>query len=217
MGLNPLTKRLCEAVIAGDHQKAEQITRDLLQQHMAPKEILDAGLMPGMDEVGRRFRGGTMFLPQVLVAARAMKTSMAILDPLLAATSYKAKGTILLGTVKGDVHDIGKNLVGILLRGSGYTVADLGVGCTAQQFLAGFEAHHPDVIGLSALLTTTMVYMKTIIGEFRSMGIGVPIILGGAPVTKAFAEELGAEGYARNASEAVDLVRTLLASKGTPL
>ncbi len=201
---------LAGAIARGRHLDAQQYTRELLEGGMLPVEILSKGLMPGMDFVGREFRDGRMFLPQVLVAARAMKSAMAILEPLLAAASYKARGTILLGTVKGDVHDIGKNLVGIMLRGAGFAVVDLGVGCSAEQFLEGFRKHQPDIIGMSALLTTTMTSMKTVIDLFASQNITVPFIVGGAPVNKTFARDIGAAGYGRNSTEAVDLVRTLL-------
>ncbi len=190
---------------------SEKVTRELLDLKVEPSKILNDGLIPGMEHVGVEFRAGRMFLPQVLVAARAMKTSMALLEPLLAAGSYKAKGKILIGTVKGDMHDIGKNLVSIMLRGAGYEVVDIGVGCSADRFREAFLQHRPDIIGLSALLTTTMVSMKGVIDLFAQNGLKVPIIIGGAPISAKFAQEIGAAGYARNATDAVDLVRSLMA------
>jgi 5-methyltetrahydrofolate--homocysteine methyltransferase len=167
-----------------------------------------------MEVVGMRFKRGELFLPEVLVSARAMKVSMAMLEPLLARSEYKTKGTILLGTVKGDVHDIGKNLVGIMLRGAGYAVIDIGVGCDAERFVEQYRLHRPDIVGLSALLTTTMVYMKTVVEAFASQGLHVPIIVGGAPVTPRFAEDIGAAGYAPNAADAVTLVEKLVTRQG---
>jgi 5-methyltetrahydrofolate--homocysteine methyltransferase len=215
MGIKEHLDLLAKAIIDGQHHAAETLTAELLKENVSPKQILDEGLMTGMGVVGTRFKEGRIFLPQVLVSARAMKTAMGYLEPLLEATSYKSSGKILLGTVKGDVHDIGKNLVGIMLRGAGYQVVDLGVGCSAEQLVQQHELHKPDIVGLSALLTTTMVYMKTVVDAFLTNGITTPIIVGGAPVTSRFADEIGAAAYARNATETVDLVRSMLNESGT--
>lgn len=201
---------LAQCVIDGKHIESEQLTRQLLDGGSSPMLILDEGLLPGMAVVGRRFRDGEMFLPQVLVSARAMKTAMKILEPLLAASNIEPKGKILIGTVKGDVHDIGKNLVSVMLQGNGYSVIDIGTQNPVEKYLAAYEQHHPDIIGLSALLTTTMMYMKTVITTFKEKNIPVPIIVGGAPVTQKFADEINAHGYAKNAVEAVELVNRLL-------
>ncbi|KAB2923345.1 MAG: cobalamin-binding protein [Bacteroidetes bacterium] len=201
---------LSQCVIDGRHVESEQTVRTLLGEGASPMSVLDDGLLPGMAVVGQRFRDGEMFLPQVLVSARAMKTAMAVLEPLLAASNVEPKGTVLIGTVKGDVHDIGKNLVSVMLQGNGYRVVDIGTQNPVEKYLAAYEQHRPDVVGLSALLTTTMMYMPTVIAGFRSRGIPVPVIVGGAPVTQRFAGEIGADGYAKNAVDAVDLVNRLL-------
>jgi 5-methyltetrahydrofolate--homocysteine methyltransferase len=210
MNDNPLLKSLAQTIIAGKHLEAEQLTQQLLDGGATPMTILDDGLLPGMAVVGQRFRDGEMFLPQVLVSARAMKTSMKLLEPLLAASNVEPKGRVVIGTVKGDVHDIGKNLVAVMLRGNGYSVIDIGTQNPVEKYLAAYEQHKPDIIGLSALLTTTMMYMKTVINTFKEKNIPVPIIVGGAPVTQRFADEINAHGYAKNAVDAVELVNKIL-------
>lgn len=205
-----LFQSLSEAVIDGKHIESEQITKQLLDGGATPMIILDEGLLPGMAVVGQRFRDGDMFLPQVLVSARAMKTAMKLLDPLLAARNIEPKGKVLIGTVKGDVHDIGKNLVSVMLQGNGYAVIDIGTQNPVEKYLVAYEQHKPDIIGLSALLTTTMMYMKIVINTFQEKNISVPIIVGGAPVTQRFADEIHANGYAKNAMDAVDLVNRIL-------
>ncbi len=214
MGINGKLQELSQALIEGKHLLAETLTRELLTENVDPKTVVDVGLMGGMEVVGKNFKAGAIFLPQVLVSARAMKTSMAILEPFLIQGPYRSKGKILLGTVKGDLHDIGKNLVGIMLRGAGYEVTDVGIGRSADDFMQGYDQHAPDIIGLSALLTTTMLYMKVVIDSFASRGIKVPVIVGGAPVTNHFAADIGAAGYARNAAESVDLVGSLMTKIG---
>lgn len=213
MGIKEDLGMLAEAIIAGKHIEAGDYTSKLLDESVSSGEILEKGLLPGMDVVGKRFRDNQIFLPQVLISARAMKTSMKILEPFMIGSGHKAKGTALLGTVKGDVHDIGKNIVSIMLQGNGYSVFDLGTDCSAEKFMAGVEQHQPDIIGLSALLTTTMVYMGTIIEFLQTRHVSVPVIIGGAPINQKYATEIGADGYARNAAEAVDLVSKLLADK----
>lgn len=210
MNNNPLLQSLSQTIIDGKHLDAEHITQQLLDGGVTPMTILDDGLLPGMAVVGQRFRDGEMFLPQVLVSARAMKTSMKLLEPLLAASNVEPKGKVVIGTVKGDVHDIGKNLVAVMLRGNGYSVIDIGTQNPVEKYLAAYEQHKPDIIGLSALLTTTMMYMKTVINTFKEKNIPVPIIVGGAPVTQRFADEINAHGYAKNAVEAVELVNKIL-------
>lgn len=205
---------LQNALIRGDHVATAELTSQQVKAGVKPVEILDQGLLPAMQVVGKRFREGEIFLPEVLVVARAMKTAMAVLDPLLAASSYVPKGSVLLGTVKGDVHDIGKNLVGVMLRGAGFKVIDIGTGCSAEKFLQAVREHRPDVVGLSALLTTTMTYMKTVIDVLRAAEQRIPIIVGGAPISAAFAAEIGATGSARTAAEAVDLVERLVMKGG---
>lgn len=213
MGIAEQLSDLSQSIIDGRENAAATLAQQLLAEGVDPRMIIDDGLMAGMDVVGKQFKDRLMFLPQVLVSARAMKTVMAILEPLLAASSYRPKGKILLGTVKGDIHDIGKNLVGVMLSGAGYNVVDIGVGCTADQFVQAYQSHQPDIVGLSAMLTTTMMNMKTVVDRFKQVPINVPVIVGGAPVTSRFAEEIGASGSARNAAQAVDLVRSLLDGK----
>lgn len=208
--MTELLHALSQAIIDGKHLESEQLTEQLLHAGVAPLKILDEGLLPGMGVVGQRFRDGEMFLPQVLVSARAMKTAMKLLDPILSASNIEPKGKIVIGTVKGDVHDIGKNLVSVMLQGNGYKVIDIGIQNPVEKYLAAYEEYKPDIIGLSALLTTTMMYMKTIITTFKEKNIPVPIIIGGAPITQKFADEIGADGFAKNAVTAVELVNTIL-------
>jgi len=207
-----LTADLKGSLMRGDHIRTEELTKALVDAGTSPSVILDSALLPAMKVVGQQFRDGELFLPDVLIRARAMKSAMAVLEPLLARSDYAARGKVLLGTVKGDVHDIGKNLVGVMLRGAGYEVIDLGVGCTDQEILSAIRIHRPDIVGLSALLTTTMSYMKTIITTVRESGESLPIIVGGAPVNAGFAESIGATGTARTAPDAVDLVSSVLKS-----
>ena len=203
---------LRDALIMGDHIHTAQLTRALVEDGIAPALILSSALLPGMKVIGQRFRDGDLFLPDVLIRARAMKAAMSVLEPLLAQTKYSAKGKIVLGTVKGDAHDIGKNLVGVMLRGAGYEVIDLGTGCSDGKFLEAVRTHRPDVVGLSALLTTTMVYMRTVIETLRQEGETLPVIVGGALINARFADDIGATGTAQNAHDAVDLVATLVRS-----
>ncbi len=208
--MNNKLKKLSELIIIGKHLDTEKITQELIEEGIRPEVILEEGLMPGMNIVGQRFRDQQMFVPQVLVAARAMKFSMKVLEPHMIGSNHKSKGRILLGTVKGDVHDIGKNLVGIMLQGAGYDVIDLGIGITAEKYFEEYEKNEPDIIGMSALLTTTMMYMKDVINLFQQKNVKVPIIVGGAPLNKMIANEIGAAGFGRSAYEAVQLVDSLV-------
>ena len=210
MELDERLKSLADLVISGKHLETERLTVELLGMGANPQQILDNGLMPAMDIVGQRFRDHQIFVPQVLVAARAMKFSMKILDPLMIGEKKKTKGKIILGTVKGDVHDIGKNLVGIMLQGAGYEVNDLGVGVHAEKFYEEYQNTGADLIALSALLTTTMLHMRDVIELFYNKNVTVPIIVGGAPLNKKFADEIGAGGFGRNAYEAIHLVDSIM-------
>lgn len=210
MELEKKLQELSEFLISGKHIETERLTNELVDEGVKPKIILDEGLMKGMAVVGQRFRDQQMFVPQVLVAARAMKFSMKILEPLMIGEKNQSKGKVLLGTVKGDVHDIGKNLVGIMLQGSGYEVIDIGTGITAEKYFEEYEKAKPDIVGLSALLTTTMMYMKNVIEYFNEQNANVPIIIGGAPLNQKFADEIGAAGFGRSAYEAVQLVDSIL-------
>jgi 5-methyltetrahydrofolate--homocysteine methyltransferase len=206
-----LLRDLAQALIEGDKDRCEDLTHELLSGGLSGKEILDRGLVPGMDVVGERFRDNLIYLPEVLVSARAMKASLSILEPFLSAAEASGRGTCVLGTVKGDIHDIGKNIVGIMLRGAGFRVVDLGVNTPADKFLEAAEKEKADLVGMSALLTTTMGYMKVVVEEIKSNGLGVKTLVGGAPLSQSFADEIGADGYAKNAVEAVQRAKALLA------
>lgn len=203
---------LSDMVIVGDHIGAEAWTQKALDSGISAKTIIDDGLIPGMDEVGRRFRENEYYMPDVLVSARAMKISMALVRPLLAESGDATKGAIVIGTVQGDLHDIGKNLVGMMLEGAGYDVHDLGVDVSPEDFLKCVEENDAGILCMSALLTTTMPMMETTIkaaseAELRNK---VKILVGGAPVSDAFAERIGADGYAPDAARAVELANSIM-------
>jgi len=208
--IEELLKELSTAVIDGNKDKSLEITNKLLELGLSAKEILDNGLLPGMDVVGVRFRDNIIFVPQVLISARAMKTSLAILEPLLSKSDLRGSGTIVIGTVKGDIHDIGKNIVAMMLRSSGFSVIDLGIDTKVEKFLEAIKNEQADIIGMSALLTTTMGYMKTVIERLKSEQINIKTMIGGAPISKAFADQINADGYAKNASDAVKLAKQLM-------
>lgn len=205
-------EQLITELISGNATAVKRLTCEALKAGIPPGMILEQGLIAGMNVVGTRFKNCEMFLPEVLTAARAMKAGVEKLEPLLAAAGVKPAGKILIGTVKGDIHDIGKNLVAIMLRGAGFEVIDLGVGVTAQKFIEAVVAHDPDIIGMSALLTTTMMQMKVNVTALTEAGVRgrIKIMIGGAPVNRTFAEEIGADAYGRNASDAVEKARELM-------
>jgi 5-methyltetrahydrofolate--homocysteine methyltransferase len=207
--MSEILEQLATAVIEGDVDAMEELTEDALDEGLGPKEILDGGLMVGMDHVGAEFKAGNMFVPEVLRSAKAMKTSMVILNPLLSAAEAEAVGTVLLGTVKGDLHDIGKNLVGMMCEGAGFTVKDLGTDVEPDQFLEAIKEFEPHIVGMSALLTTTMRSMGDTIKAIEEAGLRdqVKVMIGGAPVTQRFADDIGADGYAANAASAADLAK----------
>ena len=208
--IEELLKELSTAVIDGNKDKSVEITNKLLELGLSAKEILDNGLLPGMDVVGVRFRDNIIFVPQVLISARAMKSSLAILEPLLSKSDLRGSGTIVIGTVKGDIHDIGKNIVAMMLRSSGFSVIDLGIDTKVEKFLEAIKNEQADIIGMSALLTTTMGYMKTVIDRLKSEQIFIKTMVGGAPISKGFADQINADGYAKNASDAVKLAKQLM-------
>jgi 5-methyltetrahydrofolate--homocysteine methyltransferase len=191
---------------------------ELLRRGMVPYDVLTQGLVAGMDVVGVDFRDGILFVPEVLMAAKAMKAGMAILRPLLAETGAPQVGTMVIGTVKGDIHDIGKNLVSMMMEGAGFKVIDLGINIEAAKFVEAAREHQPDILGMSALLTTTMPYMKTVIQAFKDAGMRdkVAIFVGGAPVNAAFAEAIKADAYCRDASVAVESAKKFMAQKQSP-
>jgi 5-methyltetrahydrofolate--homocysteine methyltransferase len=188
---------------------------EALSRGQTPTEILEDGLVAGMDIVGVDFRDGILFVPEVLMAANAMKEGMSILRPLLVETGAPRVGTMVVGTVKGDIHDIGKNLVGMMMEGAGFEVINLGINVDADQFLAAIQEHKPDIIGMSALLTTTMPYMKVVIDTLGEEGLrdDLYVMVGGAPVTENFAREVGADAYGRDAAVSVDIAKAFMARK----
>lgn len=205
-----LLQEMSQSVIDGNKEKCEELTHKLLEFGLTPKEILDRGLVPGMDVVGVRFRDNIIFVPEVLISARAMKSSLAILEPLLTQANVKETGTVVIGTVKGDIHDIGKNIVGMMLKGAGFKVIDLGVDTRVEKFIEAIKREKADIVGMSALLTTTMGYMKIVIDKIKEEQLPVKTMIGGAPVSQSFAEKVGADRYAKNAAEAVERAKELL-------
>jgi 5-methyltetrahydrofolate--homocysteine methyltransferase len=203
--------KIRQAVLDGQEQEILGQVKGLLAQRVAPKDIIDQGMVAAMDTVNQSFKDGTVFIPEVLAAARAMNSAVRFLEPYLVDTDRRGGGKILIGTVRGDLHDIGKNMVATLLRGVGYHVIDLGINVAAEVFVQHVNAERPQILALSALLTTTMPEMGKVIGALSQAGIreSVKVIVGGAPVNQNFAEDIGADGYAKDAAEAVDLVRSL--------
>jgi 5-methyltetrahydrofolate--homocysteine methyltransferase len=207
--MSEILERISTAVIEGDLDEIEDLTEDALDEDLSAEEILNNGLMPGMDYVGVEFRAGNMFVPEVLRSAKTMQGSMDILKPLLAESGTPMMGKVLLGTVKGDLHDIGKNLVGMMCEGAGFEVKDIGKDVAPEAFVEAVKEYEPDVVGMSALLTTTMRAMENTIKVLEEAGVRdqVKIMIGGAPVTQAFADQIGADGYASNAASASDLAK----------
>ncbi len=200
----------------GNAKEVEQMTKDALAEGRSVQQILNEGLIAGMSVVGEDFKHNVLYVPEVLIAARAMKAGMGVLKPLLTAKDNVTKriGTLLMGTVRGDLHDIGKNLVCMMAEGAGFEVYDIGVDQSLDKFKAAADKYHPDIIGMSALLTTTMTYMKTVIDGFQAAGRGdIKMAVGGAPISQMFADEIGADGYGSNASSAVDLFLRLAAAR----
>jgi 5-methyltetrahydrofolate--homocysteine methyltransferase len=197
-----------QCLYEGKAQEVGQMTIDALAEGRPVQEILNEGLIAGMSVVGEDFKHNVIYVPEVLIAARAMKAGMAVLKPLLSSKENVTKriGTLLMGTVRGDLHDIGKNLVCMMAEGAGFEVHDIGVDQSVEKFMAAAAKCNPDIIGMSALLTTTMTYMKTVIDGFEKAGLGnIKMAVGGAPISQMFADEIGADGYGANASAAVDL------------
>jgi 5-methyltetrahydrofolate--homocysteine methyltransferase len=197
-------------LIAGNAKKVQELTNQALGEGHSPKEVLDKGLIIGMSIVGERFKNNECYVPEVLIAARAMQAGLTILEPLLTASGVKPLGTVVIGTVRGDLHDIGKNLVAMMLKGAGYKIVDLGVNVQPDKFISAVKENGAEILGLSALLTTTVVNMKDVIAQVKREQIPVKILIGGAPVTTEYANEIGADGYARNAALAVDEAKRLL-------
>ena len=206
-------QKIAESLYQGKIDAVAELVQDALDAGMAPSEVLNDALLMGMDKVGRDFKDGVLFVPEVIFAARSMQAGMDVLRPLLAESEMASAGKCVVGTVKGDLHDIGKNLVTMMLDGGGFEAIDLGIDLDPSAFVDAVREHKPDVVGMSALLTTTMVQMKATIDALVEAGLrdSVKIMVGGAPVTAAFAEQIGADAYAPDAATAVELARELRA------
>ena len=206
---------VCRELQAGEPEAVARLVQEAVDEGVDAETILNEGLLKGMDIVGEKFKANEMFVPDVIFAARAMTAGMELLQPLLAATGVEPRGKVVIGTVKGDLHDIGKNLVGMMLRGAGFTVVDLGNDVSVEKFVsAAQEAGAKCVVGLSALLTTTMPKMADAVKALQKAGLkDVKVMIGGAPVTQGYADEIGADGYAPDAASAADLAKKLLGAK----
>ena len=205
--------KVSEALQRGDAEKVAELVKQALEENLLPKDILENGLIKGMDIIGAKFKKNEVYVPEVLIAARAMHAGMSILRPKLIETGVKNIGTVAIGTVKGDLHDIGKNLVKMMLEGAGFEVIDLGVDVTTDKFVEAVKKHKPNIIGMSALLTTTMVNMAEVIKALEAAGLRdkVKIMIGGAPITQNYADQIGADGYSPDAASAVDKAKTFIA------
>jgi corrinoid protein of di/trimethylamine methyltransferase len=210
-----ILKGLYDNTLVGNAPEVKDLTNQGLEEGLDPEKMLYDALIPSLEEVGARFERGDFFVPEMLIAARAMQGALDILRPLLAETGAKQVGTYVMGTVKGDVHDIGKNLVNIMLEGAGFTVYDLGVNVAPEVFVEKVREHEPDIVGFSAFLTTTMPMFKANINALEKAGIRdeVIVMVGGAPVTQEYADKVGADGYAADASAAVRLAKDLIERK----
>jgi 5-methyltetrahydrofolate--homocysteine methyltransferase len=208
----PIMQEMAYELIVGNNTEVDRITQEALQKGFSANQLLDDGLLNGMSIVGVKFRDNLIFVPEVLVAARAMKAGMVHIEPILSAAGAEPAGVVIMGTVKGDLHDIGKNLCIMMLRGAGFIVHDIGVDSSPEDFIDAVEEHEAHIVGMSALLTTTMPNMGRTIATFEDMGMRdeVRIMVGGAPVTQDFADEMGADAYGDNAVEAVDKAKELV-------
>ena len=204
-------KALAEAVIRGDQNTAVEITKSALDEGTAAESILKDGLIAGMDVIGGRFKKNEVYIPEVLIAARAMKSAMEFLEPELVKAGVKPIGKFLIGTTQGDLHDIGKNLVAMMLKGAGFEVIDIGVDISPEKFVEQAKATGIQLVGMSALLTTTMPAMEKTIKALKNAGVSAKIMIGGAPVTQGYADKIGADGYAADAASAVDVAKNLVA------
>jgi 5-methyltetrahydrofolate--homocysteine methyltransferase len=215
MTRDELLKALYDETLVGNAPQVLALTQEGLEQDVSPEELLFEALIPSLEEVGARFERGDFFVPEMLIAGKAMAGALEVLRPLLAETGVESVGTFVMGTVKGDVHDIGKNLVDIMLEGAGFRVIDLGVQVSPEKFVAAIEEHRPDIVGFSAFLTTTMPMFKANINALEKAGLRdqVIVMVGGAPVTQEYADAVGADGYASDASAAVARAKELLARR----
>jgi len=204
-------KALAEAIIKGDQSTAVKLTKAALDEGAKAEKILNEGLIAGMDVIGARFKKNEVYIPEVLIAARAMKSAMEILSPALVKAGVKPIGKLLIGTVQGDLHDIGKNLVAMMMKGAGFDVVDLGVDVSPEKFVEQSKTRNVNLVGISALLTTTMPSMEKTVKALKNAGVPVKVMIGGAPVTQGYADKIGADAYAADAASAVDKAKTLIA------
>ena len=204
-------KALAEAVIKGDPNAAVAITKQAIAEKLPAEKILNEGLIAGMDVIGERFKNNEVYIPEVLIAARAMKMAMAVLEPELVKAGVKPVGKLVIGTVQGDLHDIGKNLVAMMMKGAGFEVIDLGVDVASEKFIERAKTTGAQLVGMSTLLTTTMPGMEKTLKAIKGAGLRAKVMIGGAPVTQSYADKIGADGYAPDAASAVDLAKRLIA------
>jgi len=204
---------ISKALQRGDAEKVSELVSQALQEDIVPKKILQEGLIQGMSIIGEKFKRNEVYVPEVLIAARAMHAGMDVLRPKLVETGAKNIGKVAIGTVKGDLHDIGKNLVKMMLEGAGFEVIDLGIDVSVDKFVEAVKVHQPNIIGMSALLTTTMVNMPEVIKALEAAGLRdrVKIMIGGAPITQNYADQIGADGYSPDAASAVDKAKSFVA------
>jgi 5-methyltetrahydrofolate--homocysteine methyltransferase len=204
-------EKIAEEVVKGQADMVKDLVQTALSEKISAEDILNNGLVAGMNVVSVKFKNNEFFIPEVLVSARAMNSGLDILKPLLAEANVKARGKVVLGTVKGDLHDIGKNIVGMMLQGAGFEIIDLGADVPKEKFLEFAQKEEADIVGMSALLTTTMIYMKEVIQALKDAGLRekVKVIIGGAPVTQSYADQIEADGYAPDAASAIDLTKSL--------
>ena len=213
--MSGVLEQIAGVLYEGDDESVCALVQKALNEGIQPGQILKNGLLAGMDQVGIDFRAGDLFVPEVLISARAMHAGMDILRPLLSQSDLASSNKIVIGTVQGDLHDIGKNLVGMMLEGGGFEVIDIGIDLPPEKFVDAIKAERPDIVAMSAMLTTTMQNMKHTIDALENAGVReeVRVIVGGAPVTKEYADEIGADGYAPDAGSAVELARSLVKQK----
>jgi len=205
-------EQISEELIKGKANEVRELVKKALEEGLAPGDVLNKGLLSGMSVVGDRFKKNEIYVPEVLIAARAMKAGTEVLKPLLAESGVKPAGTVVLGTVKGDLHDIGKNLVGMMMEGAGFAVVDLGTDVPSEKFVESAKESKAEIVAASALLTTTMTGMKDIVEKVKASDLSgkVKLLIGGAPVTQAFCDEIGADGYAPDAASAADLAKEFI-------
>ena len=205
-------EQIADEIVKGQADAVKELVNQAISEEISAEDVLNNGLVAGMDVVSKKFKNNEFFIPEVLVSARAMTAGLNILNPLLAEANVKSKGKVVIGTVKGDLHDIGKNIVGMMLQGAGYEIVDLGADVPKEKFIEFTQKEDANVVGLSALLTTTMIYMQEVIQGLKDAGLRdkVKVIIGGAPVTQAYADQIEADGYAPDAASAIDLAKDLL-------